>query len=80
MSRSLKTYPNSIGITHHLIARLRELSPDEVEFYWPQLCYLLITRPTPSVALENFILERSEADSHVAVIVILPPRRLFTSN
>lgn len=29
---------------------------------------MVITRPTPSVALENFILERCEEDPHVAVI------------
>lgn len=30
---------------------------------------MVITRPTPSVALENFILERCENDAHIAVIV-----------
>ncbi|KAK4703186.1 phosphatidylinositol 4-kinase B, partial [Phenoliferia sp. Uapishka_3] len=65
----LKTYPNSVGITHYLIRRLRSFDASEVEFYWPQLCYLVITLPTPSVALENFILERCEQDPHIAVIV-----------
>lgn len=31
--------------------------------------YLVITRTTPSNALENFILERCQDDSHIAVIV-----------
>lgn len=31
--------------------------------------YLVITLPTPSVALETFILERCEQDPHIAVIV-----------
>lgn len=35
--------------------------------------YLVITRPTPSVALENFVLERCEEDPHVAVIVRRSP-------
>ncbi|KAM0789960.1 hypothetical protein ACM66B_005295 [Microbotryomycetes sp. NB124-2] len=64
----LKTYPNSIGITHYLVNRLRQFADKDVEFYWPQLCYLVITRPTPSVALENFILERCETNAHIAVI------------
>ncbi|GAA5993359.1 hypothetical protein JCM5350_005235 [Sporobolomyces pararoseus] len=68
----LKTYPNSIGITHYLINRLRSFEYEDVEFYWPQLCYLVITRPTESVALETFILERCEEDAHIAVIVRLP--------
>ncbi|GAA5856018.1 hypothetical protein JCM8547_002943 [Rhodosporidiobolus lusitaniae] len=66
----LKTYPNSIGITHYLVNRLRTFEYEDVEFYWPQFCYLVITRPTPSVALENFILERCEEDSHIAVITL----------
>ncbi|BGP17970.1 hypothetical protein JCM10213_003977 [Rhodosporidiobolus nylandii] len=66
----LKTYPNSIGITHYLVNRLRTFEYEDVEFYWPQLCYLVITRPTPSSALENFILERCEEDSHIAVITL----------
>ncbi|GAA5913161.1 1-phosphatidylinositol 4-kinase [Sporobolomyces salmoneus] len=64
----LKTYPNSIGITHYLINRLRSFEYEDVEFYWPQLCYLVITRPTDSVALENFILERCEEDAHIATL------------
>ncbi|SGY25305.1 BQ5605_C018g08600 [Microbotryum silenes-dioicae] len=64
----LKNYPHSIGITHYLVNRLRGFAADDVEFYWPQLCYLVITRPTPSIALENFILERCESDAHIAVI------------
>ncbi|GAA6030288.1 hypothetical protein JCM8097_009030 [Rhodosporidiobolus ruineniae] len=66
----LKTYPNSIGITHYLVNRLRTFEYEDVEFYWPQLCYLVITRPTASSALENFILERCEEDSHIAVITL----------
>lgn len=33
----LKTYPNSIGITHYLVRRLRKFEREDVEFYWPQL-------------------------------------------
>ncbi|GAA5934417.1 1-phosphatidylinositol 4-kinase [Sporobolomyces koalae] len=64
----LKTYPNSIGITHYLVNRLRSFEYEDVEFYWPQLIYLVITRPTDSVALENFLLERCEEDAHIATL------------
>jgi hypothetical protein len=37
--------------------------------YLSLISYLVITQPTPSVALENFILERCEEDAHIAVIV-----------
>lgn len=37
----------------------------------PACSYLVITRTTPSNALENFILERCQEDSHIAVIVSL---------
>ncbi|GAA5889298.1 hypothetical protein JCM8208_007833 [Rhodotorula glutinis] len=66
----LKTYPGSIGITHYLTNRLRSFDYEDVEFYWPQLCYLVITRTTPSTALENFIHERCQEDSHIAVITL----------
>lgn len=33
----LKTYPDSIGITHYLVKLLRSFDAAEVEFYWPQL-------------------------------------------
>lgn len=42
--------------------------------------YLVITRPTPSVALENFILERCEEDAHIAVIVRWVKRGLAQRN
>ncbi|GAA5977221.1 hypothetical protein JCM10908_004899 [Rhodotorula pacifica] len=66
----LKTYSTSIGISHYLVNRLRSFEYEDVEFYWPQLCYLVITRTTPSNALENFILERCQEDSHIAVITL----------
>ncbi|GAA6016811.1 hypothetical protein JCM8202_004437 [Rhodotorula sphaerocarpa] len=64
----LKTYSTSIGISHYLVNRLRSFEYEDVEFYWPQLCYLVITRTTPSNALENFILERCQEDSHIATL------------
>lgn len=67
---SLKTYPSSIGITHYLVDRLHTLDADEVAFYWPELLHLVITRPTDSVALENFILERCEQHGQTAVVTL----------
>ena len=33
----LKTYPESIGISHYLCWRMKSMPADEVEFYWPQI-------------------------------------------
>lgn len=33
----LKTYPDSIGISHYLCWRMKSMSTEEVEFYWPQM-------------------------------------------
>jgi phosphatidylinositol 4-kinase len=33
----LKTYPDSIGISHYLCWRMRHMKAEEVEFYWPQI-------------------------------------------
>lgn len=67
----LKTYSDNIGITYYLVYRLRtSFAPEEVEFYWPQLCHLLITKPSESRALECFILERCEESVHVALLTL----------
>ncbi|GHJ87912.1 hypothetical protein NliqN6_4314 [Naganishia liquefaciens] len=64
----LKTYPDSIGISHYLCYRMRSMKAEDVEFYWPQICHLLITRPTESNALECFVLERAEESTHSAML------------
>ncbi|KNZ56918.1 atypical/PI4K protein kinase [Puccinia sorghi] len=63
----LKTYHDSIGITYYLIRRLNQFPSQDVEFYWPQLCHLLISRPTPSFALESFIITKSQQSTHLAL-------------
>ncbi|KAI5453294.1 Phosphatidylinositol 4-kinase pik1alpha (PI4-kinase)(PtdIns-4-kinase) [Naganishia albida] len=64
----LKTYPDSIGISHYLCYRMRSMKAEDVEFYWPQICHLLVTRPTESNALECFVLERAEESTHSAML------------
>lgn len=67
----LRTYSDNIGITYYLVYRLRtSFQPEEVEFYWPQLCHLLITKPSESRALECFVLERCEESVHVALLTL----------
>jgi hypothetical protein len=40
----LKTYPDSIGISHYLCWRMKHMPPEEVEFYWPQIWYVYFIR------------------------------------
>ncbi|CAG8464975.1 6279_t:CDS:10 [Ambispora gerdemannii] len=42
----------------------------EIEFFLPQLCHLLISRTTESVALECFILESCEKSTHMAILTL----------
>ncbi|XAO25918.1 hypothetical protein I312_104751 [Cryptococcus bacillisporus CA1280] len=64
----LKTYPDSIGISHYLCWRMKRMPAEEVEFYWPQICHLLLTYPTQSNALESFIIARAEESTHSAML------------
>ncbi|MCO5584876.1 hypothetical protein L7F22_038808 [Adiantum nelumboides] len=67
----LKTYSDSIGITYYLVDQLRTaFDPSEVEFYWAQLCHLLISKPSKSRALEYFILQRCDESVHVALLTL----------
>ncbi|WVN86146.1 uncharacterized protein L203_101307 [Cryptococcus depauperatus CBS 7841] len=64
----LKTYPESIGISHYLCWRMKRMPPYEIDFYWPQICHLLLTYPTQSNALESFIMQRAEESTHSVML------------
>ncbi|WFD07490.1 1-phosphatidylinositol 4-kinase [Malassezia vespertilionis] len=67
----LRTYSDHVGITYYLISKLCEDFPqDQVEFYWPQYCHLLVTKPSASRALECFLLRKCEEDVHIALITL----------
>ncbi|SPO24141.1 related to PIK1 - phosphatidylinositol 4-kinase [Ustilago trichophora] len=67
----LRTYSDNIGITYYLVSQLESAFPShQVEFYWPQLCHLLITKPSDSRALECFILRRCNQSVHVALLTL----------
>lgn len=67
----LRTYSDNIGITYYLVSQLESAFPShQVEFYWPQLCHLLITKPSESRALECFILRRCNESVHVALLTL----------
>ncbi|RKP23463.1 hypothetical protein SYNPS1DRAFT_30789, partial [Syncephalis pseudoplumigaleata] len=61
-------YPDNIGIQHYLCNELRKFPLNEIEFFLPQFCHLLITQPTESVALETFILDQCQTSTHIAIL------------
>lgn len=63
-------YPDSVGIQHYLTDQLKQFPVEEIEFFLPQLCHLLISRPTDSVALECFIVEKCEQSTHIAMLTM----------
>jgi hypothetical protein len=42
----LKTYPDSIGISHYLCWRMKSMPAEEVEFYWPQIWWVIVAIPS----------------------------------
>ncbi|KAK9468159.1 kinase-like domain-containing protein, partial [Lipomyces arxii] len=63
----LATYADNIGIHHYLCRKLRTFPYLEIEFFIPQICQIIMTVPTESVALEEFLLEMCNRSTHSAV-------------
>ncbi|KAL9058470.1 MAG: hypothetical protein Q9162_001766 [Coniocarpon cinnabarinum] len=53
----LSRYANHVGIQFILCSKLREFPYEEIEFFLPQLCHLLVSNDNESMALEEFILD-----------------------
>ncbi|KAK9717510.1 Phosphatidylinositol 4-kinase pik1alpha (PI4-kinase)(PtdIns-4-kinase) [Basidiobolus ranarum] len=61
-------YPDSVGIQHYLCNELKKFPVSEIEFFLPQICHMLISRPEQSVSLENFLLDRCKISTHIAIL------------
>ncbi len=59
-----------------LCSKLRRFSYEEIEFFLPQLCHLLISVDNESMALEEFILDLSEESVNGALLVRTVASRL----
>ncbi|KAJ1971407.1 Phosphatidylinositol 4-kinase pik1alpha (PI4-kinase)(PtdIns-4-kinase) [Dimargaris xerosporica] len=66
----LYKYPDSVGIQYYLCRELKKFPVEEIEFFLPQLCHLLLTRPNESVALEALLLELCEQSTHICLIMV----------
>ena len=58
-----------MGIHFVLCSRLRQFSYEEIEFFLPQLCYLVISIDNESMALEEFIIDLCEESVNGALLV-----------
>ncbi|TLD05654.1 phosphatidylinositol 4-kinase pik1-like, partial [Venturia nashicola] len=56
----LARYASHVGIHYVLCSKLRQFSYEEIEFFLPQLCHLLISIDNESMALEEFIIDLCE--------------------
>ncbi|KAI9229929.1 MAG: hypothetical protein DHS80DRAFT_13146, partial [Piptocephalis tieghemiana] len=63
-------YSDNVGIQHYLCDRLWEFPYEEILFFLPQLCHILITRPSRSVALEAFLLQWCRNSPHFAILML----------
>lgn len=55
-----------------LCSKLRQFSYEEIEFFLPQLCHLVISIDNESMALEEFIIDLCEESVNGALLVPLP--------
>ncbi len=61
-----------------LCSKLRQFSYEEIEFFLPQLCHLIISVDNESMALEEFILDLCEESVNAALLVSSVHGRLET--
>ena len=58
-----------MGIHYVLCSKLRQFSYEEIEFFLPQLCHLVISVENDSMALEEFIIDLCEESVNGALLV-----------
>ncbi|KAF3770224.1 hypothetical protein M406DRAFT_87030 [Cryphonectria parasitica EP155] len=56
----LTRYAEHVGIHHILCSKLRQFPYEDIEFFLPQLCHLIVSINNESMALEEFILDLCE--------------------
>ena len=68
-SESRRRYADHVGIHYVLCRKLRQFPYEDIEFFLPQLCHLVITVNNESVALEEFLLDLCEESVIAALLV-----------
>ncbi|KAH7046541.1 phosphatidylinositol 4-kinase-like protein PIK1 [Macrophomina phaseolina] len=64
----LSRYADHVGIHYVLCSKLRQFSYEDIEFFLPQLCHLLISVDNESMALEEFIIDLCEESVNAALL------------
>lgn len=62
-------YADHIGIHYVLCNKLRQFPYEDIEFFLPQLCHLVISVDNESMALEEFLLDLCEESVTAALLV-----------
>ncbi|TKA76428.1 hypothetical protein B0A55_05193 [Friedmanniomyces simplex] len=69
----LARYADYVGIHYVLCSKLRQFGYEEIEFFLPQLCHLLISIDNESMALEEFVIDLCEESVNGALVVSIWP-------
>ena len=72
-----RRYADHVGITYVLCSKLRQFSYEEIEFFLPQLCHLVISLDNDSMALEEFILDLCEESVNGALLASCASPRII---
>ncbi|KAL2138163.1 hypothetical protein VTI28DRAFT_7362 [Corynascus sepedonium] len=64
----LSRYADHIGIHYVLCSKLRQFPYEDIEFFLPQLCHLIISVDNESMALEEFLLDLCEESVTAALL------------
>lgn len=64
----LSRYADHVGIHYVLCSKLRQFAYEEIEFFLPQLCHLLVSIDNESMALEEFIIDLCEESVNGALL------------
>ncbi|KAI9792208.1 MAG: Phosphatidylinositol 4-kinase pik1alpha (PI4-kinase)(PtdIns-4-kinase) [Peltula sp. TS41687] len=67
----LSRYANHVGIHYVLCSKLRQFSYEEIEFFLPQLCHLVVSVDNESMALEEFIIDLCIESANGALLTYL---------
>ncbi|KAI1085769.1 phosphatidylinositol 3 [Whalleya microplaca] len=64
----LSRYADHVGIHYVLCSKLRQFPYEDIEFFLPQLCHLIISIDNESMALEEFLLDLCEESVTAALL------------
>lgn len=64
----LQAHSGNVGIFSYLSQRLKQFKYEDIEFYVPQLCQILVTVETESMALEDLLIELSSQYPHFTLL------------